>query len=427
MAVNALFHREARAVLRSAPSEPGVGWRVRASCQAGKAVSHLSRMTGRGAGGVIGGRVILALAPQAPHALAAGRDITLVSGTNGKTTTAHLLAAALRSLGDVDTNGNGANTASGFVTALAGSHAGRVVLEADEGWVPWAVEQLAPSTVVLLNLSRDQLSRHHEVARLAAAWRGAVSGVDTVVANADDPDVVWPALAARRQVWVAAGQRWTEDSLTCPRCAQRCVRNSDGWECTCGLRRPTPDWWLEGDELVSSSRRIALDLSLPGSYNRANAAMAVAAAVSRGADPSVAVTRLHDVTSVAGRYAWRRLDGHEARLLLAKNPAGWLEILDLVRGGDTPLVLAFNSEGVDGRDPSWLYDVSFRALAGRDLVVTGRRATDLVVRLEMDGLTPRLVRGGVRKALEVLPPGPVDVLANYTAFQEARRELDHAG
>jgi UDP-N-acetylmuramyl tripeptide synthase len=424
MSVNALFHRATHPSRMR--TQPGVGARVWASCALGRAVSALSRATGRGAGEVIGGRVILALAPEAPRRLAAGRDVALVSGTNGKTTTTRMLAGALSNLGPVDTNGSGANTAAGFVTALAGGHAERVVLEADEGWLPWAVARLAPTTVVLLNLSRDQLSRHHEVAHLSTAWRGAMADVETAVANADDPYTVWPALAARRQVWVAAGQRWAQDSGTCPSCGGQCRREEAGWRCTCGLSRPEPDWWLEGDELVSQASRLPLALSLPGAYNRANAAAAVAAAASRGVGPAPALARIRGIDAVAGRYAWRQVGAHRVRLLLAKNPAGWLEIVELVQTSDTPLVLAFNSEGVDGRDPSWLYDVSFGSLAGRPLVVTGRRATDMRVRLEMDGLTPIVVRGGLREAVAALPAGPVDVLANYTAFQDALRELNHA-
>jgi lipid II isoglutaminyl synthase (glutamine-hydrolysing) len=408
-----------------------VGPRVRGALLLGDLASRVSRLSGRGAGEVVGGRVVLALAPEAPQRLAAGRDVLLVSGTNGKTTTTAMLTAALETVGPVATNASGANTPAGFVTALAHGRARRVVLETDEGWLLWASARTAPKAVLLLNLSRDQLSRHHEVAHLATAWRAAMVGVETVVANVDDPDTVWPALAADRQVWVAAGQRWTDDSGTCPRCGSRCLRDATGWRCTCGLSRPTPDWWLEGDDLVSRSVRVPLRLSLPGAYNRANAAMAVAAAVTAGADTAAAVDRISGIDSVAGRYAAHQLGEHQVRLLLAKNPAGWLEVVDLVRPTGVPLVLAFNSEGVDGRDPSWLYDVSFRSLGGRPLVVTGRRATDMRVRLEMDGLEAKAVPGGLRSALATLPPGPVDVLANYTAFRDARREVlregNHAG
>ena len=421
MSANARSHRDTMPA-GTRGHEP-VGARVRVSCALGRAVSSLSRLTGRGAGEVIGGRVILMLAPEAPRRLSLGRDVALVSGTNGKTTTTRMLTAALSTLGPVDTNRNGANTAAGVVTTLAGSQAERVVLETDEGWLPWAVSRLSPETVLLLNLSRDQLSRHHEVAHLATAWHQALADVETVVANADDPDTVWPALAARHQVWVAAGQRWTQDSGTCPRCGGQCRHDDAGWRCRCGLSRPDPDWWLEDDEVVSRTIRLPLGLSLPGDINRANAACALAAAATRGADPAAALARIRDIDAVAGRYAWRQVGAHRVRLLLAKNPAGWLEVVDLVRDTQIPLVLAFNSEGVDGRDPSWLYDVSFRSLADRPLVVIGRQATDMRVRLEMDGLTPTVVRTGLRDALLTLPAGPVDVLANYTAFQDARREL----
>lgn len=194
----------------------------------------------------------------------------------------------------------------------------------------------------------------------------------------------------------------------------------------CGLRRPEPDWWLEGDDLVSRTSRTPLALGLPGEFNRGNAAMAAAAAWTRGVSPEDAARSMRQVTTVAGRYAVREYLGRQARLMLAKNPAGWLEILHMVADNDHPLVLAFNSDGVDGRDPSWLYDVPFHQLSRRRIIVVGRRATDLLVRLEMDGLTDVERGRDVLSALSTLPPGPVDVVANYTAFQDARHELDRA-
>jgi hypothetical protein len=111
--------------------------------------------------------------------------------------------------------------------------------------------------------------------------------------------------------------------------------------------------------------------------------------------------------------------------MLAKNPAGWLELLDLMAPDRHPVVLLFNADGVDGRDPSWLYDVSFAALDGREVVVQGHRAADLLVRLELDGVAARRVPGPVSAALAALPPGRVDVVGNYTAFRRALGELHH--
>jgi lipid II isoglutaminyl synthase (glutamine-hydrolysing) len=409
---------------RTAPA-PRRTVRVAVAGHLGHLSERLSRACGLGAGGVIGGRVMLALAPGAVRELAQGREVVLVSGTNGKTTTSSYLAACLRTRMPVASNDDGANTPAGITRALASGLTPAVVLETDEGWLPWALAETAARTAVLLNLSRDQLHRHHEVAALAGSWERALGTLDHAVVNCDDPDVVFSALAARRQTWVSAGIRWTADALVCPRCGDECRRAGQHWGCGCGLRRPGPDWWVDGTELVSHSRRIELRIGLPGRANLANAAMAVAAAAALGVDPEVAARALRDIVTVAGRYDHLEHHGRRARLILAKNPASWVEALTMISETSTPLVLAFNSDGADGRDPSWLYDVRFSGIDGRRIVVTGRRATDMLVRLEMEGVSGVLEAPDAVAALEMLPPGPVDVIANYTAFQDVRRELSH--
>ncbi|GAB3654746.1 MurT ligase domain-containing protein [Nocardioides korecus] len=410
---------------RDADKRGGVGTRLRVAVAVGWAASRLSRLSGLGSGGVIGGRTLLRIAPDAVARLAAGRQVLLVSGTNGKTTTTALLTAALRSCSSTDSNADGANTPAGLVQGLTGD-AGTVVLETDEAWLPWTVDRTRPAVVVLLNLTRDQLDRHHEVGRVAGRWRQGLGEVDLVVANVDDPDVVWAAMAAHRQVWVACGRRWGHDDAVCPSCGGEVAHAEDGWSCECGLRRPRPDWWLEGSDLVSRERRVPLRLNLPGPVNLVNAAMAVAAASALEVPPRVAAQQMTKVTTAAGRYEVIEHEGRSARMLLAKNPAGWLETVSMVADSQAPVVLAFNSEGVDGRDPSWLYDVDFTALRGRRLVLTGRRATDLAVRLHLDGVQRLEQFPDVRTALASVPAGPVDVVANYTAFQDARKALARA-
>jgi UDP-N-acetylmuramyl tripeptide synthase len=372
--------------------------------------------------------VLTALAPEAPSTLSRGRRILLVSGTNGKTTTTALLAGALADGRPVGSNRGGANTASGLAGTLATSRERCLVLEVDESWLPWAIKTSTPRCVVLGNLSRDQLSRHHEVAVLAATWREALAGVRLVVANVDDPDVVWAARAARAQIWVAAGQHWTADSLVCPACGGRCMRSGDAhWSCdACDLRRPEPDWWLDGDDLCHrGTGRIPLRLTLPGRFNLCNAALALAAAATEDVPAADAAARVATVASVSGRFERITRGPHDLRLMLAKNPAGWLELLALMAPDTHPVVLLFNAEGVDGRDSSWLYDVSFASLRGRQIVVQGRRATDLAVRLELDAIDVLRVDGHLAEALAGLPAGRVDVVANYTAFRGAFRELHH--
>ena len=81
--------------------------------------------------------------------------------------------------------------------------------------------------------------------------------------------------------------------------------------------------------------------------------------------------------------------GPEARLLLAKNPAGWLEVFDVLRPPPLPVVVAINARIADGRDPSWLWDVPFERLAGRLVVASGERSRDLAVRLRYAGVEHR--------------------------------------
>ena len=92
--------------------------------------------------------------------------------------------------------------------------------------------------------------------------------------------------------------------------------------------------------------------------------------------------RLAQVTSVAGRYAQVEPGRPHIRLLLAKNPASWLEAFDMA--DDAPTLLSINARDPDGLDTSWLFDVDFSPLRGRRVLITGDRAFDLAVRLEVN-------------------------------------------
>jgi UDP-N-acetylmuramyl tripeptide synthase len=584
----------------------------------------LSRVTGRGDGSVIGGRLGLMIDPNLLANLAAGRQIALVSGTNGKTTTTRLTAAAMGVLGDVATNSLGANMPTGHTSALARAGSTEyAVLEVDEHYLPEVLASTQPKVVALLNLSRDQLDRAKEVAMMADLWRRTLAQHPVhVVANADDPMITWAAAGATGAgagvTWVAAGQRWHDDSWVCPECGSHIERavagdgaaddgsapgdlpvapdpgsarapiataepvvrpkspgaamatvpaaspstvadppetpagvevvdevtvvaarggaldgatelitavpgsdnggrpghptrasaadhagsvdertmlmptvpvpeaahpagrplgsagsnpatpvlapiatpqtvadtipglpvipsvtspatpaastpdkrtadaaRSDGadWWCTgCTLRRPTPQWRVEGDAVIDPTGRThAIHLQLPGRVNRANAATALAVAAEFGVDPGLAAPRLAQVVSIAGRYAQVQRDGRDVRLLLAKNPAGWLEAFDMA--DDVPTLLSINSRDPDGLDTSWLFDVDFSPLQGRRVLITGERAYDLAVRLDINDI-PFSHVDSFGEALRSVPAGRVEVIANYTAFQDIRAELD---
>ncbi|GAA2886352.1 MurT ligase domain-containing protein [Streptosporangium fragile] len=413
----------------------------------GRTAATLSRVTGRGDGSVIGGRISLVLEPDLLRQLAHDRKLALVSATNGKTTTTRLITSALQELGDVATNAFGANMPAGHVSALSSAkNAPYGVLEVDEKYLPEVIDTTGAGVVVLMNLSRDQMDRAGEIWLLAQKWRRALAGKNThVIANADDPLVTWGASTAASVTWVSAGQPWKEDSWCCPECGGPIDRRGmdyvppgtagsgmvlspvdDDWACReCTFRRPRPSWALDDDAVIDPrGQRWVLDIQLPGRANRANAVIALATAEAFGLPIERALPRLRQVKSVAGRYTTVERDGRHARLLLAKNPAGWLEAFDVL-DPSLPVILSVNAQGPDGRDTSWLWDVDYRVLRGRPVYVAGERKLDLALRLDVAGV-PFQLADSFAQALAAQRPGKVDVIANYTAFQQIRSEFGRA-
>src|SRR5262245_11077346 len=334
----------------------------------GRTASRTSRRAGRGDGSVIGWRICLALDPELLTRLAQDRNLVLVSATNGKTTTTRLITSAMTPLGEVATNAFGANMPTGHVSALASAPGARYgVLECDEKYVPMVLGETGANVVALMNLSRDQMDRAAEIWLLAGKWRKALeaSPQSHVIANCDDPLVTWGAATAKSVTWVAAGQHWREDSWCCPECGGPLDREEHDWRCRqCTFARPRPDWTLHGDVVTGpDGRALSLaGLSLPGRANRSNAAMALAVVAQFGVPPEQALPLLAQVRSVAGRYTTVEHEGRQIRLLLSKNPAGWLEAFDVLQPAPGPVALSINAQGPDGRDTSWLWDVDYRIL-----------------------------------------------------------------
>jgi lipid II isoglutaminyl synthase (glutamine-hydrolysing) len=387
---------------------------------------------------MIGGLVAMTLDPSVLRQLGAGRRTVIVTGTNGKSTTTRMAAAALATLGPVATNAEGANMDAGLVAALAASRdAPLAALEVDEMHVPHVADALAPCVFVLLNLSRDQLDRVGEINVIERTLRAGLARHPkaVVIANCDDVLMTSAAYDSPNVVWVAAGGTWSNDSVSCPRSGEVIVRDKGHWYSTgADFKRPSPQWWFDRDNggtlYGPGGLALPMRLALPGAVNRGNAAQAVAAAVTLGADPALAVAAVAEVDEVAGRYRTVRLGRHEARILLAKNPAGWQEALSMVDKHAAGVVISVNGQVPDGEDLSWLWDVRFehfeKTALERPLVAAGERGTDLAVRLAYAGVQHTLVHDTMA-AIASCPPGRVEVVANYTAFLQLQRALARHG
>jgi len=405
--------------------------RARLALAAGASARWASRVTGRGAGAMIGGLVAMTLDRSILRQLGAGRRTVIVTGTNGKSTTTRMTAAALSTLGAVATNAEGANMDAGLVAALAADRRAELAaLEVDEMHVPHVSDAVEPTAIVLLNLSRDQLDRVGEINVIERTLRAGLARHPhaVVVANCDDVLMTSAAYDCPNVVWVAAGGSWSNDSVSCPRSGEVIVREEGHWYSTgADFKRPTPQWWFDEKTLYGpDGLAVPMRLALPGAVNRGNAAQAVAAAVALGADPAKAVAAVCMVDEVAGRYRTVRIGTHEARILLAKNPAGWQEALSMVDKHADGVVIAVNGQVPDGEDLSWLWDVRFEHFEQTRVVAAGERGTDLAVRLGYAGVEHTLVHDTVA-AIESCPSGRVEVVANYTAFLQLNRRLARRG
>ena len=383
---------------------------------------------------MIGGLVAMTLDRSVLRQLGAGRRTVVVTGTNGKSTTTRMTAAALSTLGAVATNAEGANMDAGLVAALAADRrAGLAALEVDEMHVPHVLDAVEAAVIVLLNLSRDQLDRVGEINVIERTLRAGLAGHPNavVVANCDDVLMTSAAYDRPHVVWVAAGGAWANDSVSCPRSGEVIVRDKGHWYSTgADFKRPSPQWWFDPEDggtlYGPDGLALPMRLALPGAVNRGNAAQAVAAAVALGADPVLAVEAVCQVDEVAGRYRSVRIGEHEARILLAKNPAGWQEALSMVDKHAAGVVISVNGQVPDGEDLSWLWDVRFEHFEETPVVAAGERGTDLAVRLGYAGVEHTLVHDTLA-AIVSCPPGRVEVVANYTAFLQLQRALARHG
>jgi UDP-N-acetylmuramyl tripeptide synthase len=425
----------------------GRGWRrvdpvVAAGVRLAGAVIRASR---RGQGATLPGLLAERCAPGIAARRAARLDrVVLVTGTNGKTTTTAMLAAALAAGGRrVASNAAGSNLYRGLATALlaAGRATQDAVLEVDEAVLAKAVQELRPRLVVLLNLTRDQLDRHHEVGRLARRWRQAVAvlGPGTVVvANGGEPPTAWVAQAAPTAMLVRVeGGGLGRDHAGCPACGSLLSQaGAESYDCGhCG--------WAPGRASVRVERAghqtrlngpggtwsVRLPLASDGSA--LDVAAAWAAATRLGVDPASALGAIAGIGTVQGRYATCSWRGLTVRLLLAKNPAGWDEALSAADDRRRAAVVAVNAGIPDGRDTSWLWDVDMTRLRDRPPVAaTGERAEDVALRLDVAGVPCRIVRP-LATAITWAGRRPghreVDVFADYTSFRQARKLIGHSG
>jgi UDP-N-acetylmuramyl tripeptide synthase len=465
--------------------------RLAAGVAAAKAVGTLARTAGRGGGTSLPGKVLTRVEPHAIGRLASrlDRGSVVISATNGKTTTAAMVAAILERTGArLVHNRAGANMAGGVASALANAsrRGGRALtgdlglFEVDEFWLGPVVEELEPRALLLGNLFRDQLDRYGELETIADRWAEIVAGRAGLVLNADDPLVADLGRHAPDPVYFGVDDhslalpqlQHASDSKHCRRCGhpygytQIYLAHLGHYRCpNCGQARPRPaivatnvaldgirsaaftlrahcgltasvSCSLSQERLPPLLRERRVELPLPGLYNVYNALGAAALALTLGVGLDDVVAGLESVEPAFGRAETLDLDGRPVSILLVKNPAGANEVLRTLalEGGELDLLGVLNDRTADGRDVSWVWDADWELLAGhvRRFTASGTRAAELALRMKYAGLDTRRITvvDELEEALDAARAdgaGPLYVVPTYTALLELRELLTRRG
>jgi UDP-N-acetylmuramyl tripeptide synthase len=401
------------------------------------------------------------------------RGSVVISATNGKTTTAAMVASVLSRAGvPVVHNRAGANMAGGVASTLvaAARGGGRIdgelgLFEIDEFWLDRITPQLKPRGILLGNLFRDQLDRYGELDTIADRWAAVASASGTsaqLVLNADDPLIADLGREAPNVTYFGVEDpsvaipemQHASDSKHCRRCGTAYVYDAiylghlGRYRCpSCGQERPAPTVAaeriaLDGTrrstfELITPLGSAGVEVPLPGLYNVYNALGAAALCLGLDVPLETIVAGLRDVRAAFGRAERIAIGDVELQVLLVKNPAGTNEILRtlVLEHQELDLLGILNDRTADGRDVSWIWDADYEMLAGRVRRVTcaGTRAAELAVRLKYAGVpadrlhvTPGLAQA-LDEALDEVGSGHLYVLPTYTALLELRAELAERG
>lgn len=376
--------------------------RDKAAILVGKSITKASRTLKIGGGSAAPGLYALKIDPNLVEKLIKQipKNI-IITGTNGKTTTARILSHLARETGlKVIRNHTGSNLERGIASALINGvnlshprvglsrHLG--VWELDE----FAFNALAPKIkadiIVFLNVSRDQLDRYGEVDKVVSRWCETLSKLDPktiVLINKNEPD-----LQKIKQYFKGTVQEFGD------------IKNIK----TNGL---------EGSqfELLINHKSYIINLALPGIYHIYDAVAAIFAAYYLNLPIHRLTNTLSHFQPAFGRFE-KLTFGY---IFLIKNPAGATLVFETIAPqikSQDRLLFVLNDNLADGTDVSWIWDVeleNFRAKSrakSREytIYVSGTRAYDLAVRLKYAGFNP--------KSISVIPK-----LEN--ALQEARRGL----
>ena len=346
-----------------------------------------------------------------------------VTGTNGKTTTAGLIAQILEANNkEVIHNAQGANMLTGIANVFAtnvvpSKRYDNCVLESDEAYLSKLYDYMKLDYLVVTNLFRDQLDRYGELDTTAKKIQSAIDKNKDLVLllNADDPLVANLGHDNKKLYYGFENIEFAEThtishapaemfNCICGKpleYSKRFYAQQGHYYCSCGYKRPKCNY--QGNAKIYSDyieisvlhngEETHYTFDSIGLYNAYNALAAISMALEIGYKQEEIQNALNTYKAMFGRAEKTEFNGHKTIIQLIKNPAGASEVLKTV-DLSSKILIAINDNFADGRDVSWLWDAEFELLKDTEktIVTSGIRANDMALRLKYAGVPSEKIK-----------------------------------
>jgi len=436
-----------------------------------KLLIPLIKLSGGGAGTNLPGKIARKISPDILSYLVnqTKKEILVVTGTNGKTTTSGFIAGILKADGRKTVhNRRGANMLDGLTTAVVSESSlfaelnpDNCLLEIDEAYLPKAVDEFTPDVILVTNLFRDQLDRYGELNTTAKKIDQAIEKTSKIkppkiLLNADDPIVssLGGNFDENKSYYGFDDIKFVnqDENISSPqettncKCGERYNYNKvfyghlGHFYCSCGHKRPIPQVSatavidVNNSKLTINSQQheiFSVNINMPGLYNAYNALSAITMALELGISIENIKKGLENYSTVFGRAETLFMNGKKVITQLIKNPIGATEVLRTVKDDTSGrLLIIINDNYADGRDVSWLWDANFELLSNynKTVIVSGVRATDMAVRLKYAGIKSEniIIIENIKKALEkslssIKEEEKLYILPTYTALLDLQK------
>ncbi len=382
----------------------------------------------------------------------------VISGTNGKTTTARMISKILRDNRQIVIhNREGSNLLRGIASTLIQKFPliQKPVIgiwEADEAAIVSICKQLNPDYLVITNLFRDQLDRYGEIDTILKTWIKLLKDLPklNLLLNGNDPSLVYLGSRVSHHTiyYFGLGQSNRDrkpehgaDAIFCPKCNRELhyqavyFSHLGNFFCTCDFKQPKLNFIANYIKLEPNSAEFKINdhrlyLPLTGVYNIYNALTAFSLSQLMQIPVNLATKSISQFQPAYGRQENFWINDKKIKFYLVKNPTGFNQVIDTLKLTINPLILliAINDRIADGTDVSWLWDVKFENLKPliNKIIITGDRVLDLGVRLKYAGYD--------KKSYEIIPDKKeavgtllkqksknLYILPTYTALWELRK------